>query len=415
MADKQKIEYSRTYSFTLKIKGKEYSNELNSVRIVSNLASAWPVFSLDLFILPDDILLESLHGQEDISLICRLLHYDGQEIGKLDFNLMCLKPSSQLPVSKQMMSEGYAQVDRTRLSILAVPKDPYKTLTKMVNGVYGGLSSYKSSRQVAQDLVSKASSTTKLVYDSNGENKEVITQVCIFPNTLYSALQYLDKNFGTHDGCPSIYCRYDNELHIINESDRIKKSPLIIVTHLAIDKKDTEQTIKDASDGVHFYTTTAISVDHKTNSSFAKLGKTIKHVVKPKDKLFHVINTDLEKICKEYGAISGNDKIHMNTGIERDKYYTGDTGYEYSETFIRSMLAKQIFGLSSITLNLEKSLKIENLLKVGECVTFNTDTIEYIDLSGNYILQMSDIKFNRDGKEWRTTVQLKMVRTNKVK
>ena len=413
MADSQRTEFSRSYSFILKINGKEYSNELNSVRIVSNLASAWPVFSLSLFISPNDILQEGLHGQDDIKLTMRLLHFDSQEMERAEFQLMCIKPDSQLPVASQMI--GDKQPDRTSLTILAVPKDPYKTMTAMVNGVYGGMNATKTTKEIAQDLVTKSGGTTKLVYDSNGENKEPITQVCIFPNTLYSSLQYLDKNFGTHDGCPAIFCRYNNELHIMNLSDKIKKASSITITHLSMDKKDTEETIKKASDGTNFYTYTAIQSEHKTNSAFAKMGKKIKHVVKPKDKLFHIIETDLEKICKDYGAISGDDKIHFNNNVERTKYYTGDAGYEYSEVFIRSLFAKQVFGLSSITLNLEKSLIIGKLLNVGECVRFKTDTVEYIDLSGNYILQMSDLKFNRDGKEWQNTAQLRMVRTNKTK
>jgi len=52
---------------------------------------------------------------------------------------------------------------------------------------------------------------------------------------------------------------------------------------------------------------------------------------------------------------------------------------------------------------------------VGSCVKFKTETVEYMDISGQYILQMSDLNWNREGKEWSNTCRLKLVRTNKAK
>ncbi len=123
----------------------------------------------------------------------------------------------------------------------------------------------------------------------------------------------------------------------------------------------------------------------------------------------------MKEICKEFGAISGDDKIFMNQNTERVRYESSECGNNMSETFIQSKIAKQIFGLNSISVSLEKSLIIGKLLQVGSCVKFKTETVEYMDISGQYILQMSDLSWTRMGKEWENTCRMKLVRTNKAK
>lgn len=406
MAESDKY-FSRSYVFILKINGKDYSEELNYVRIVSNLQNCWPVFSLQLFISSSDILLEGLHGQDDIELTLRLSNYDEEITENLVFNLMILQPSSNLSIESQMIGEK--QKDRSKLSLMLVPKLPYKSMTKVTNGVFIN----KKIKGTISDLVGR-SPGLKMKFDSNGENTELIDQICIHPTTLYKSILQVDSNFGIYDGCPAVYCYYDHELQIINLSDRIKKAANIIITHLASGKDNTE-IIKKCKDGINFCTYTKIKSETKTNQEFVKLGKNINYIVKPKDKLFHTIKIDLESICKEYGAISGNDKIHVSQTADRTKYESSECGNNMSETFVRSTIAKKVFGLNSITVDLEKSLIIEKLLQVGQAVKFKTETVEYIELSGQYILQMSDLKWDRNGKQWENICKMKLVRTNKLK
>ncbi len=405
--------YSRTYDFQLTVNGIDYSNELENVRITSTLSSAWPIISLKLFIDPKKILQDNLHGQDDITLKIRLVGYDEHEIEKTIFKLICLKPDSHVSPTIQMENES--QYNRTPMTLLTVPKDSYHTMTANVNSIFGGLDQPMSLKDATQTILTQTGSSAKLVYDSNGENTDKISQVCIYPTTVYNTLLYLDETFGSHSGCPAIYCRYNNELHIINLSDRIKKAPVMVITYMSSDKKENMDIIKKSNDGTYYYSYSPVKSQQKTNTVFAKLGKTIKHVIKPKDKLYDVLQHDVESICKDYGAVSGSSQIFSNNSIDREKYYSDDTGYENSDTFIKSKIAKQVFALSSITLEMEQSLIIKNLLNVGECVKFKTDTVEYMDLSGNYILYFTDIKWNRNGKEWTTICKVKLVRTNKSK
>jgi hypothetical protein len=400
---------SKSYDFTLTINGKDYSNNLTSIRIVSNLQNCWPVFSLQLYVSQSGILLEKLHGQDDIKLKVRLLNYDGDETESITFDLMALQPKTDLKTNNQMIEVGDNQSEYVPLSLMLVPKLVYKSMTKITNGIY----SNKKIKDVITDLCNK-SEGLKIKFDTNGENTEIIDQICVYPTTLYKSLIQVDNNFGIYSGCPAIYCYYNNELQIINLSDRVKKAANIIIHHLA-SNKDNSEIIKKCKDGTNFYSYSEIKTDNKTNQEFTKLGSKINYIVKPKDKLFHVINVDLEEICKKFGAISGDDKIFMNQNTERVKYESSECGNGMSETFIQSKIAKQIFGLNSISVSLEKSLIIGKLLQVGSCVKFKTETVEYMDISGQYILQMSDLNWNREGKEWSNTCRLKLVRTNKAK
>ena len=51
-------------------------------------------------------------------------------------------------------------------------------------------------------------------------------------------------------------------------------------------------------------------------------------------------------------------------------------------------------------------------MNVGEPVKVVTKTLEYVDLSGKYILKSSEINLNR-GKDWQSTARVNLMRTNK--
>jgi len=52
-------------------------------------------------------------------------------------------------------------------------------------------------------------------------------------------------------------------------------------------------------------------------------------------------------------------------------------------------------------------------MNVGEAVKFVTNTIEYIDISGKYILWSSDLQFVNKTSSWETTARINLCRTNK--
>jgi len=411
---------SRSYNITLKIKGENYSNDVSNVRITSSLATGYQIVTITINITTETILLNKLYGQDSIKLNIYKLDEDEITTETMNFDLMLLNSSFDIPLSDIMITSN--QQDRTKFDLITVPRLPFETMTTMVNPVFGindgdvtPWTGPKTIKEMIETIVSELVTTnTKVEYDIDNENKDKILQCCIPPTTLYKAIKELDKNYGIYNGTPVIFCQYNNILKVMNLSSRIKKDFTIVVEHLNNQSKE-EEIAKSVTDNKYFYTYDNLYTNYVGNSKFGVMGKIIKHIVLPSDQLFHTIEQDLSDICNSVGIVgqSKGEIVHINTSVtKRTKYYIDDNGFETSKIFAISKLSKKISDISRLSFSIERNLAIENLIKVGSCVKLKTKTQEHVDISGKYILFSSDLVWNKQS-EWQTTASLELIRTNK--
>jgi hypothetical protein len=177
-------------------------------------------------------------------------------------------------------------------------------------------------------------------------------------------------------------------------------------------KEEWDKVLDEVDDGKTFYTFQTVDTAYAGNAKFAKVGSTIKHIVKPKDTLSHTITQDLKTVSGTYGVIYKNKNLDVDSAAERTRYMIEDTGDEKNETLFNSRTSRRMADLSTLTIELEKNLPLVNLINVGECVKFKPKTTEYADLEGKYILWSTDIWFRRENN-WQTTAEVKLMRTNK--
>lgn len=406
MSNGRRYSPGRSYDFQIKIKDTDYTQDLYRVQIATSVTSPYQVIILDLFIDPQDIIAESLYGKNKIKLDVRLLQQSKEVAEHVGFELMILDSKFQLPMSQTINRVNANQKDRSSIRITTVPRIPFKTMTSICNSVY----ITRTPKQIIEDFISSSGVTLK--YDTAGQNSEVIDQVIVFPTTVYKAISYLDKTFGLFSGIPIYFCDYTNVLHIKNLTDKMNRSQVFTVYQLSQDG-DNSKIIRDSMTGKTFYTYDKIDTSYSGNSIFSVLSKNIKHIVKPRDTLYSILENDLDNICSENGLISKGRDTNIDSNISsRLRYYIDHTGYDSDQTFIKSSISKRISSLSTLSFNLERNLPILELTKVGEVVKFNPQTVEYIDLSGKYILKSSDLIFNRSG-EWQATARINLIRTNK--
>ena len=406
----------RNYDIQLTIKGDSgkvniYSEDVQNIQINSSITNPWQVVIITMLVEPQHMMLEQVFGQEPIKLTINLTSQDDNVTSSVDFDLLFADIDFRIPVSSRS-SESSGQVDRTTITINTVMRDPYKTMTTLVNNIYGAKESHKTIKEVIENLTSGINKS-KLEYDSEGENSIKLDQVIIIPMPLINALKYLNNTFGIHNGATMITCRHDNKIVVSNLSKKIKKAELITFTHVAQDSKNKD-IYNESTDGRHYYTVDNIKTKYTANSKFAVLGNNLKHIVKPSDKLYNIIEQSLEDVCKSYGIMDGK-KITTDSQFERDKYYINHTGYDDSEIFANSIVSRKIYNMSTISFQIERNLLLENLLKVGEPILFKTETQEYTDLIGKYILFSTDITFSKTQSGWQSKCTINLVRTNKIK
>jgi len=412
---------TRGYDIQMTIKNLDFTNDLRSVRIVSSLSTAYQVVLLELLADPSDFILQDIFGTDPIKLNVRYLGQPGAPpMEQVDLELMYAKADSKI-VQKQETPETVLQKERTPFIIPTVCRKPFKTMSTIVNEVYTGV----TLRQILEDLAGKVN--VSLEYDSDGENKQLIDQVCIPPTTFYKIIKeesnvgpdefdgYLDKRFGLFEGVPGVFCQHDNKLYIKNLTKKLNKNQTFTVYQLSAGGERNEKIIDKSIDGKNFYTYTEIDNDFSANAKFAIMAPTLRYVIKPSNKLYYIIEQDLKTICANYGLIYKNKTIQVDPDIStetRVRYYNDDTGYSLSSTQFDSRVARIMSDLATVSIDLERNLPILNLMNVGEPVKFDTRAADYVDLSGKYILWSSELVFNKSG-EWQSVARINLIRTNK--
>lgn len=411
----------RSYDVELKIKGKDYSQDLGAFQIVSSLSSGYQNIILTLSLDPNDILINNLLGKDSINLRITLLKEDGIPGERVDFDLLYLKSDFQF--ADKSNSSQQTQKDRTVIPITTLIRSPYKTMTTMVNDVFIGM----KMRDILNSLVSKAGA--KLKYDIDGENKTVIDQVCIPPTTLYKIIKeysqtegdifdgYLDGRFGLFDGVPGVFCQHDNTIYIKNLTAKLQKNQTFTMYQLAsnADRQEFERILKEVDSNNAYYTYDPIDSDYAGNARFGTVGSNIINIVKPSDTLYSTISQELRNVAKKYSLVYQNSNLPIDSGIERTRYYNEDTGYNKSQTPFNSRFGRKLSDLASLAINVERNLPVLPLLNVGECVKFKPLILEYADLEGKYILWSSLLNFAYSRTGWETTARVNLVRTNKKK
>lgn len=409
MPEKDRVNVAQmSYDVELRIKDLDYSADLIQFRITTSLSSVYQVVGLDLKIDPGDLILEDgAMGEEPIKLKIHLYGQEKEIIDSWEIELMFIDGAVELPLRPTLTEDSQAHKERVIFSMTTLARQPFKTMTTLVNEVYEGT----TLRSVIEDLASKTGAIIK-TYDSGGENKETIDQIVIPPTTLTQAIKYLDREFGLYDGPYTLFCQYDNKIEIKNLSKKMKQNQTFTVYHLANDEQ-TDEIIDKSVDGKNFYTTSPINTDYIGNNKYATLSKNINHIVKPKDSLFKIISKDLDDVAENYGLIDGKFNPKIDSNIEgRTRYHIDHIGYNETETFANAKISRQISNLNFVSLNLARNLPVLSLINVGEPVKLVTRSSEYISLGGKYILYSSDLHFSKV-RNWDIVAKINLIRTNK--
>ena len=397
---------TRGWNFELIIKDKDYSADLYKVRIISSIALPYQTIFLDVFIDQDDIILDKMYGQDKIKLTVRLLEQDrAMPHDDVKFELMYV--TSYYPLIMKRQNPTGIENERVPVSIVAVPREAFKTATSIVNKIYLD----KKPKEIIEDLVSSFTKA-KLKYDSDGVNPLKIDQVIVPPIPLIKSIKYLDETFGLFKGPYVQFIDKDNKLHIVNLNKKFTKSQTFTVYQLTIGAGESD-IIDKCNDGKNFYTYDNLESHYSGNTKFTTLAKNQKFIVKPRDTLSYTIEHDLTTIMKDNALVFKNPKTYTDTIIDdRTRVYSKHTGYDYDEVFAIAGTTPSLSNMSGIALNLEKNLPVLRLMEVGEIVKINSGNSNMTDLTGKYILKSSDLSFNREG-EWQCTSKLFLIRSNK--
>jgi len=406
---KRYISPSRTYEFELKIGKIDLTPDLVSVTILTSIDVPYQTFILQFTVDPNDVILEQIYGQTPLKLKSRLYATSANVIQEeIDFELMYL--SSDIPMGVSVPEPTNMQKDRYLFKIVCVSRSAYTTMNWVVNSVHIG----QNLQQITQEMINTRKEA-KLKFDTQGMNKEKLDQVLIPTSTIYKNLKYLNRTFGFYDGMAGIFCSHDNTVYVKNLTAKMTSSNSFVLYQLPLNK-DNSKIIDKCTDGKNFYTTDPIQTSYQATAAFAYMAPKMKFIVKPKDRLYHAIDVELEDFSKKYGLISKGDKIFYDNKAMSTKsrvaIHKDHTGYELNENFIRAKYSRRVSTFSELTVTVANSMRILELMNVGEAVKLNTEITPTRDFTDMYLLRATQLSFLRE-KDWESVGNLYLIRTNK--
>ena len=405
---------NQSYDIQMIIGDLDYSNDLTRIQIVSSINTAYQIVTIDLTLDQQDVLYKRLYGKDPIKLIIRCLGHSGNkgehELEKITFELMQISDVSVVSTSAKNLTGTHKEL--SSVSLVTVPRKPFVTMMSMVNSIFSGKTPY----EILTTLVKKTKASIN--FDTTNMNKTRIDQVLIPPMTLYRAISYIDYQFGIYRGGPSNYgfCQYDNTVTIFNLNKKINSDIAFTVYHTAIGAIN-EDFAKDINDGKKYITYTNLESEYSGNSKICNIPKNITYIMKPKNSLYSKLKLDFNDICVSNGVYSGKQPeiYHDDILDDRELIITNHTGDDQSTSFAKSNMSRTTIDFATMVIHLNKNMQIANLLRVGEAVSLETQTAEYIDLSGNYIMKASEIVFDRSARNWAVGAKLILNRTNKTR
>ena len=400
------------YNISVTIKDYKADDDLQSLRIVSSLATGLQIFTIGIIYETNSAIIDDILNKYPIKLSINLRGPQDEQpsFEHIEMELQYVKHNFAVSEGRPQMSNQSYLPDRMMVQIIAVSRKAFKTVTQIVNDVYEG----KTCKQIIQDLSSKTQA--EMIYDTDDENTEQIEQVVIPPSTFYNAIKYLDDNYGLFKGVSNLgFCQYDNKLYIQNLTKRMTKNQTFTISKLASDSDETGEIISKTTTEKWFFTVGSLQTSYEGSAAITAEGKNVIHIVHPDDKLYDTHKQDLPQLCKDYGANCGQaTDISLDPNInDREVYVVNHSGDNNSDVYSKVQFGRKIIGMAQVECGIRDSMYLLNLMKVGEPVKLIPSTLEERQLGGKYLLKSSDISFIKSGQVWATSAHLSLMRTNK--
>jgi hypothetical protein len=397
-----------SYDFKLMIEDLDYSQDLVKVKVLTSITAPYQTVILNLNLDPNDIILKRVYGQSTLKLTIILLTEDNKVRERLEFELIYL--GSEFQVNTRAVLTENVQKDRQLFTIPTVCQKPFKIMTTIMNKLYHA----KTTKEIIEDLANDTGA--ELEYDEVGENKSIIDQVIVPPSTFYNCIKQLDRIFGLYNGVMITVCMFDAKLYVKNLNQKMNMAQTFTMYQIADGDKKFEEIVDKCADGKHFYTSQPVITNYTGNATFSVLAPTLRYIVNPRDTLSYTIEKNLSEFCIDYGLVSNKevDIYYDEIGItdKRVKYYKDQTGYDKDETFVNAGLSRSISSLVTLSIDIDRDIKILNLMNVGEVATFTPKSLDMNQFTDKYILKSSEINFSKSGT-WQGSARVHLIRTNR--
>jgi len=417
----------------------DYTDDMISLRIASSLTGVYSIFTLNMLLNPNDILVQQIYGHKSIQLTMRQYGHTGPDnispiSNDLRIELMYISADFNIPISEDIINQ-ISNKDLIPFGMIAVPAIAFRLMTNYSNVLYNSITPMDAILDLTMGDNAPDVEQVRTEFDRSSPNlnETPIPQLIIPPTTLKNGIEYINNNFGVYKGMTSIFCNIDPltaengvsgiVLRCLDLSYRMQEGAKEILLNVTQLSNTGEDAIIDAPfNGKDLFTYQPILSEYMANSIYAAEANNVSYIGKPSNSLFIRHDYNLQEFANTegYGLIDGSDKEVFVNPILRNRQridldtngYQEDGNGDFNTTQHYSELINKIATLSRLTITMEKDTPIEKLLWIGEPIKFISNTADYVKLTGRYILHSSDIRWEKS-TEWQMFSTLKIIRTNR--
>lgn len=400
----------KNYNVMLFVGEKEITKYLYSVRVINNILNSWPIVSIRLGIDCNDIILEDIYGQKELTLIIILNSEDQSSRDVTVFHLLYLQSNVGL-IPKKPDSQN--QWDLQTVEFSTVPIYSTNLMTMFINEIYQEEDGQKTGVQIIKDILDKYGFAYQI--DTNGSITTPVTQTIIPPLSFKQTVDFINLYSGIYNGPLYYNCSHDGIFKMWDLSQRAKKVSIFKIYQLPTggDSAQKIQKIFNLSlTDNNFYTREPIETIYHANANILKYGYDSVYILHPESTLYDIKTSNIDKISKNFGvANDGKEFIYNNLLKNRKKYNYNTSGTRGSDV-VTSSASLNICKSSTIQITLNRNIKLTNILNIGEPVTFEPATLEYMRYRGKYILESYDFQLSQQSSDnWDAICQIRLLRT----
>ena len=402
------------YDIEFKIDGKEFTPNLQMVKIVNSIHAVFQTVIVEFRIDAQDVVSQEIYGQKPVKLKIRLMVDDKQEKDEHEielYTLYVLGGNSMKPQNERQHPLS------NRITLIGVPKKPWDAMTMPVNYLSSNTSP-KSPYDVTTDLIDKFLPNVKKDLVDKNKNSYVGEQIPIPPMNFAAAIDYLHDRYSIFKGPMFYQCLFEETtLSMWDLGKKMNDPEVIKVYTLAQGKKEKPEIYQQSgNDDKTFYTYS--NIKFKTRSNVLAAGENYEHnyVMKPRDQFYNVKTIDAQKIYDNFLPKDGGGKwlIHDDMKQNNKRYHARSfPGVDTDESLITSKLSNSFLMQSEASLRLDRNIRLKNLFKVGIPMKLEAETSNYMRYHGKYLVRGSLVTLTRDASaHYKGIVDLDLFRSN---
>jgi len=420
------------YIVIVETKELDLSHLLLKLELAGSIMTPYQTVILTMMMDSKDMITDDLFGKKDLTVtIQNMAGEDATPLETIKFDLITVKvdlPLTQKPAKSTgdggKVDMGPDNERSAQVTFTCIIKDCFNHMTKVVNKLYDE-STLKKPLEIVEDIAKTFNPDMKLDIKNENENVYLLPQFIIPPMTFMNFIKYLDgsnpelveaygRGPGIFDGPMFFQCEWEeNTFHLWDLGSMVKQAPTLTFFQVSGGTNIDEITAETDTADDKFIITDSIKFKNSNNQDIMVNAYKQIYRSNPSDTLYTEFEVTADQAFDK--AINdGKDGLYFNETLKDRIVYrlSNEPGWDDDETFAYATWSRKYSSMTELEFKIDRKLALTKLIKVGVTLEFVSQTTEYNDMQGKYIVSSSHLNLQKKGELWTPDITIKAIRSN---